>query len=122
MCLLCALAAAGTAGGPAAPGPFPALAEPFPWPSGRPAGVRFTWTGVAGILLEAEGVRIAFDPFASRPGVLSTLFRRTRPDAAAVARAFPRLDAVCVGHAHHDHAMDVGLVAEASPRAVATLR
>jgi L-ascorbate metabolism protein UlaG (beta-lactamase superfamily) len=76
-----------------------------------------TWTGVAGLVFEADGTRIAFDPFVSRPGVFSTLFRRARPDDAAVASAFPRLDAAFAGHAHYDHAMDLPAVARASPAA-----
>jgi L-ascorbate metabolism protein UlaG (beta-lactamase superfamily) len=38
-------------------------------------------------------------------------------DEAEVARRFAGLDAVFVGHAHHDHAMDVPAVARASPGA-----
>lgn len=70
-------------------------------------GGTLTWTGVAGFVLEADGTRIATDPFASRPGLVSTMARKARPDGAAVAATFGRLDAVFVNHAHFDHALDV---------------
>jgi L-ascorbate metabolism protein UlaG (beta-lactamase superfamily) len=108
--------------GPAAGSPppssiFPIGGEPFPGPDGKAIGATVTWTGVAGFVLEAGGTRIAFDPFVTRPGLGDTLFRRARPDAGLVTRAFSGLDAVFVGHAHFDHAMDLPAVAVASPGA-----
>src|SRR5690349_10545652 len=86
------------------PGPFPAHADPFPLAGDGSLGLTATWTGTAGFVLERGGTRIAFDPFASRPGLLATLFRAPRVDTAAVAARFSDLDAVFVGHAHYDHA------------------
>lgn len=95
-------------------------------PGGRGAGAlarrpgsggSLRWTGVAGIRLELDGTRIAFDPFVSRPGTLRVLFRRPRSDASLVAARFTDLDAVFVGHTHYDHALDVPEVARVSPRA-----
>jgi L-ascorbate metabolism protein UlaG (beta-lactamase superfamily) len=118
VCLACAIAAVVPSPARAGDGgPFDAPDGPFPWPDGRLCGATLVWTGVAGLVLEAEGTRIAFDPFVTRPGVLSTLLRRARPDEPAVVRAFSGLDAVFVGHAHYDHAMDVPTVAAASRRA-----
>jgi len=122
VCVACAAAALLVPGGPSAAddasGPFPASAPAAIAVEGRSAaGVSITWTGVAGLVLEAEGARIAFDPFVTRPGVLATVFARPRVDRAEVARTFAGLDAVFVGHAHHDHAMDVAEVASVSPRA-----
>ncbi len=120
MCLACAFAsAAGAPHGDALPPSrvFPAAAEPWAWPDGRAVGARLTWTGVAGFVLEAGGARIAFDPFVTRPSVFATVFRRPRPDRALAAAWFSGLDAVFVGHAHYDHAMDLAAVAAASPRA-----
>lgn len=74
-----------------------------------------TWTGVAGFVFEAAGVRIALDPFVSRPGLFATLFRRARPDRAAVERRFAPLDAVFVGHTHFDHALDLEAIAALFP-------
>jgi L-ascorbate metabolism protein UlaG (beta-lactamase superfamily) len=116
VCLLCAAALPpGADERSAVLALFPAAVERLPT-AGAPVGT-IEWTGVAGIVLEADGTRIAFDPFASRPGLFAAVFRRARPDAGLVARAFPRLDAVFVGHTHFDHAMDVAAVAEASPGA-----
>ena len=116
MCFACFL---GTQGSPApgAPDPFPTVAAAFPLGEANALGVTATWTGVAGLVLERGGTRIAFDPFVSRPGLWATLARRPRPDEAAVARHFGGLAAAFVGHAHHDHAMDVPAVARASPAA-----
>jgi L-ascorbate metabolism protein UlaG (beta-lactamase superfamily) len=97
--------------------PFPDAPAPFPWPDGRAAGGTIRWTGVAGLVLEHGGTRVAFDPFVTRPGLFDVLFRRARPDRAAVREAFGGLDAVFVGHTHFDHAMDLPAVAEASPHA-----
>ncbi len=45
------------------------------------------------------------------------VFRRPRVRADLVAARFRDLDAVFIGHAHYDHAMDLPAVAAASPRA-----
>ena len=87
---------------------------PDPWPL-APVGVTMTWTGVAGFLFEAEGVRIAIDPFVSRPGLFATLFRRARSDGLAVERRIPPLAAVFVGHTHFDHALDLESIAARFP-------
>jgi L-ascorbate metabolism protein UlaG (beta-lactamase superfamily) len=114
MCLLCA-AAVSREDVPDAL--FPSSLERFPWPDGGALGGTVTWTGVAGLVLEVRGVRVAFDPFVTRPGLFATLFRRARPDEASVAARFSALDAAFVGHTHYDHAMDLPAVARASPRA-----
>ena len=118
MCVICA-AAIGAApdAALAAEEAFPAVPAPFPL-EGAAMGAVLTWTGVAGFVLERDGTRIAFDPFVTRPGLFSALFRRARPDAGAVAAAFSGLSAVFVGHTHYDHAMDLPAVALASPDAV----
>lgn len=116
MCLACALGGGGAALG-SARSPFPLAAEPWPLAGEARLGVTATWTGVAGLVLEAQGTRIAFDPFVTRPGLWATLLRAPRIDRAAVARHFSGLAAVFVGHAHHDHAQDLPAVAESSPAA-----
>jgi L-ascorbate metabolism protein UlaG (beta-lactamase superfamily) len=72
-----------------------------------PIGATIRWSGVAGVVLEAEGIRIAVDPFVTRPPLHRVLLRPAQPDAALVAETFDALDAVFVGHAHYDHLMDV---------------
>lgn len=116
MCLACAVPFPSVTG-PASRGPFPPALEPFPFPDGKPCGATLRWTGVAGFVFEAQGARIAFDPFVTRPGLFATLLRRARSDEAAVNAALSDLDAVFVGHTHYDHAMDVPAVLAASPRA-----
>jgi L-ascorbate metabolism protein UlaG (beta-lactamase superfamily) len=116
MCLACLVAA--TAVLPRGPdAPFPEQDGPVPWPDGRLAGGRLTWTGVAGLVLEVEGARIAFDPFVTRPSLGRTLLRAPRPDPDLVARWFGGLAAVFVGHTHFDHALDLAAAAAASPAA-----
>jgi L-ascorbate metabolism protein UlaG (beta-lactamase superfamily) len=116
VCLLCAAALAPAAlARDAEAALFPRALGSLGLP-GAPVGT-VEWTGVAGVVLEVEGTRVAFDPFVTRPGLLATVFLPARPDAGLVARAFPRLDAVFVGHTHFDHAMDLPAVARSSPGA-----
>lgn len=82
-------------------------------------GGTLTWTGVAGFILEADGTRIATDPFASRPGLVAVVARRAKPDSALVAATFGRLDAIFVNHAHFDHALDVPAILASAPATVA---
>lgn len=125
MCFACFLGPAGASAPtsfpsgfqPGGPDPFPTAAAPFPLAGDASLGVTVTWTGVAGFVLERAGTRIAFDPFVSRPGMWATVARRPRVDEAEVARRFAGLDAVFVGHAHYDHAMDLPAVARVSPAA-----
>ena len=112
MCVACAFAAVAPGRAGASSAVFPTAPDPWPLP---PVGVTMTWTGVAGFVFEAEGVRIAIDPFVSRPGLFATLFRRARSNGTAVERRFPPLDAVFVGHTHFDHALDLESVAARFP-------
>jgi L-ascorbate metabolism protein UlaG (beta-lactamase superfamily) len=91
---------------------------PLPWPDGEPVGGSITWTGVAGVVLDVDGTRVAVDPFATRPGLLDVLLRPAASDEGLVAQTFPEVDAVFIGHAHYDHLMDVPAVVAASPSAV----
>lgn len=118
MCLACIAASLLGTRLPTERPPFPGDAPRIPWTSGEQAGGRLTWTGVAGVRLGWEGTSIAFDPFVSRPGVFGVVFGRPRIRADLVAERFRDLDAVFVGHAHYDHAMDLPAVAAASPQAV----
>ncbi|WP_157368361.1 MBL fold metallo-hydrolase [Alloactinosynnema sp. L-07] len=101
----------------AAPTPFATDAPEAGW-LGRELGGRITWTGCAGFLMELDGTRICFDPFASNPGVLDTLLRPARPDRGLIADTFGQVDAIFVGHTHFDHAMDVAPLALANPACV----
>jgi L-ascorbate metabolism protein UlaG (beta-lactamase superfamily) len=106
------------------PGGRSAAAEVFPagipepgWLGRQPLGGFITWTGCAGFILELEGTRICFDPFATNPGALDLLLRPARSDTGLVRRTFGTVSAVFVGHTHFDHAMDVAALARANPRA-----
>jgi L-ascorbate metabolism protein UlaG (beta-lactamase superfamily) len=67
---------------------------------------RICYHGTAGFTVSSQQTTIVLDPFVTRPSLLSTAFRRLRANPAAVAKHFPRADAVLVGHAHHDHVLD----------------
>ena len=110
MCIACALAPALSAEStlPTSPGPLEL-------PSG-PIGGSLAWTGVAGAVLELDGVRLAFDPFVSRPPLLEVLFAAPLVDGALVARHFGGVEAVVGGPTHYDHAMYLPAVVAASPR------
>jgi L-ascorbate metabolism protein UlaG (beta-lactamase superfamily) len=69
-----------------------------------PLELRFL--GTAGFALQGDQHNLVLDPFLSRPGLLSTGLRRLVPDRSRLQRYIPRADAVLVGHAHFDHALD----------------
>jgi L-ascorbate metabolism protein UlaG (beta-lactamase superfamily) len=64
------------------------------------------YLGTAGFVLEGAGTTLVIDPFVTRPGLLTTAFRRLEPNRALIRRILPRADHVLVGHAHHDHVLD----------------
>lgn len=70
------------------------------------AGLRLTYLGTAGFVLELGGHVIALDPFVTRPGLWSTLFRPLRTDEELLAEVIPVCHEVLVGHAHYDHVLD----------------
>jgi L-ascorbate metabolism protein UlaG (beta-lactamase superfamily) len=77
-----------------------------------PPGLELQWLGTAGFRLAYQGTQLLIDPYVTRPGLRSVLWRRPLlPSEALVARHLPAADAVLVGHTHFDHAMDVPLVA-----------
>lgn len=80
-----------------------------------PNGLTVRWLGTAGYeLTSAEGPVLLIDPYVTRVGLVRYLTRRIVPDAALVAEAFSRADAILVGHSHFDHVMDVPLIAQRS--------
>ncbi len=82
-----------------------------PQGSGEGWGVRLTWLGTAGFVIESRETTLLVDPFITRPG-LRRLLRPMVPDDLAIARHVPRkVDAVLCGHSHYDHAADAPRIA-----------
>lgn len=96
---------------------FPASAPDPGWLDAGLGG-SITWTGCAGFVLEHDGTRLCFDPYASNPGPLHLLLQPARPDVDLVNDTFGAVDGIFVGHTHFDHAMDVAPLARANPGAV----
>ena len=81
------------------------------------SGVKVMFLGNSTLHLDDGETSLLVDGFLSRPGVLKTLFGKVEPDPNVIrtelAKArITRLDAVLVGHAHHDHALDATPIAE----------
>ncbi|MEQ1862672.1 MAG: MBL fold metallo-hydrolase [Chthoniobacteraceae bacterium] len=77
--------------------------------SGR--GVTVTFLGNTTILISDGTTRLLVDGFFSRPGAFKTLFGRIGPDEKIIGKqlclaGITKLDALLIGHSHHDHALD----------------
>jgi L-ascorbate metabolism protein UlaG (beta-lactamase superfamily) len=88
------------------PGPF--QAKPLP-------GVNVTFLGNTTMLISDGETNLLVDGFLSRPGAVKTLFGRIAPDWQIIAKELDKanvtkVDAVLIGHAHHDHALDAPAV------------
>ena len=84
-------------------------------PLGAAAAVNITYFGNSTLLISDGKTSLLVDGFFSRPGPLKTLFGKIGPDAEVLNRELQRIrsvDAVLVGHSHHDHALDASFVAE----------
>lgn len=94
----------------------PAALRPFSSPlRDAPDGLRVTWLGTAGFVVQSATTTLMIDPYLSRvaPGALLT--RPLCADMAAIARHTPcKLDAVICGHSHFDHLMDAPAIAQMS--------
>ena len=75
-------------------------------------GVRLTWLGTAGFIVESPETTLLVDPFVTRPS-LARIARKMIPDDVAIARNIPRkVDAVLCGHSHYDHVADAPRIAK----------
>lgn len=84
------------------PGPFKTDAAVY---AERPAsGLRVTWFGHSGMLIEIDGARILIDPIWEERASPRQWFgpRRFFPPTLAL-EDLPRLDAVLISHDHYDH-------------------
>lgn len=76
-----------------------------------PDAVHFRWLGTAGFEVRAAGQSLLLDPYLSRPSLGTTLFSPLVPDEAAIRARVAEAHHVFAGHSHHDHAMDIGVLA-----------
>ena len=99
--------------------------EDLGWPTAIVAseahgGVTATWLGISTLLFDDGETQVLIDGAFTRVGALdSVLFRRVRSDVATINYAMTtfginRLAAIIPVHSHHDHAIDVGNVANRS--------
>ncbi|MCX5859733.1 MAG: MBL fold metallo-hydrolase [Proteobacteria bacterium] len=71
------------------------------------AGIKLTWLGTAGFLIEWGGARFAVDPYLSRPPEARPVINISIDDLLP-------LDALLITHGHFDHAEDVEKIARAA--------
>jgi len=88
------------------------------------AAVKVTFLGNTTLVVRDNNTTLLVDGFLSRPGRIQTLFRRVGPSEAIFMKALGdvgvnKVDAVLVGHAHHDHALDATAIADRFPTAQA---
>lgn len=83
-----------------------------PQGSGEGWGVRVTWLGTAGFIIESPEATLLIDPFITRPS-LTQLAKKMVPNDSAIARHVPqKVDAVLCGHSHYDHVADAPRIAK----------
>jgi L-ascorbate metabolism protein UlaG (beta-lactamase superfamily) len=83
-----------------------------PQGSGAGWGVRLTWLGTAGFIVETAEATILVDPFLTRPS-LRHVTKRIIPNDLAIARHLPsKVDAIVCGHSHYDHVADAPRIAK----------
>jgi L-ascorbate metabolism protein UlaG (beta-lactamase superfamily) len=95
-----------------------ALLERAPLPPATPPGLYASWTGVAGVRLEAvppEGTAagtatVLIDPYVTRHALAELAFP-IDVDTDTAARAFPVAQAIFIGQGHHDHLGDAPFLA-----------
>jgi L-ascorbate metabolism protein UlaG (beta-lactamase superfamily) len=86
------------------------LPENAPPPAAR-GGVTATFLGNTTLLVSDGRTRLLIDGFVTRPGAIRTLAGKIGPDENEIRRwlgpdQIGRVDAILVGHAHHDHSLD----------------
>jgi len=83
-------------------GPF--VTDPATFEKAPLSGLRITWMGHSGILIEIDGKRILTDPVWSDRASFSKFFGPKRFFKAPLALSeLPPLDAVIISHDHYDH-------------------
>jgi L-ascorbate metabolism protein UlaG (beta-lactamase superfamily) len=80
--------------------------------------LRLDYLGSGGWILRHGRTAVATAPFYSNPGVLRLAFGQIRANREVIERWLPDfsdVSAILLGHAHYDHLMDLGIVAESAP-------
>lgn len=76
------------------------------------ARLRLRYLGTAGFVVEGDDRTLVIDPYITRPGVWTTLFRPLVPNAALIQEVLPHADDVMIGHAHFDHVLDAPVLCQ----------
>jgi L-ascorbate metabolism protein UlaG (beta-lactamase superfamily) len=80
------------------------------------SGVRVTYLGVNGYLLQSNDATVLVDPFFSRPPLRNYLVGEVKPNKDRIdwgMRNFPAtVDLILVTHGHIDHLLDVPIIAQ----------
>ena len=69
------------------------------------------YIGTAGFVVEADGHTLVFDPYVSRPPLLS-LLKPLVPNKALIDQIIPKANDVFIGHSHFDHILDAPYLCE----------
>lgn len=81
-----------------------------------PGAVKVTYFGNTTLLIQDGTTTLLVDGFFSRPGFFQTFFGKMGPrgdvDAKLRSIGVNHIDAILVGHAHHDHALDATELAD----------
>lgn len=76
-----------------------------------PPGLSIQWLGTASFAITYDGFTLLTDPFVSRyPLAHVARAKPLRSDIDLVQRFVPKTDAILIGHAHFDHALDIAPV------------
>ena len=91
--------------------------------SSTPSDLLVRYLGVSGVYFEWQGVGLLSAPFFSHQGLLRVAAGKGRINEEAIRDGMAgvpeaRAAAILVGHAHHDHLLDVPQVAQMHPDAV----
>lgn len=94
------------------------LRKPIGNRAAPPGALKITFLGNSTLLLDDGTTKLLVDGYLSRPnpfrtflGKMGPIDERIIPELSS-AGVGERLDAVVVGHAHHDHALDATLIAD----------
>ena len=93
------------------------LRKPIGHTVDQSAAVKVTFLGNSTLAIQDRKTTLLVDGFLSRPGPIQTLLGTVGPSCKIIhkeltAAGVHKVDAVLVGHAHHDHALDATAIAD----------